>query len=83
MSADGLILTNEHVVAGASELLVTLADGTEVSGTVVATDAEHDLAIVRAQATGLTPATLAGTGSVAVGQVAIRSGARSGRTRTR
>jgi S1-C subfamily serine protease len=74
VSADGLILTNEHVVAGASELLVTLADGSKVAATVVATDVEHDLAVIRAEATGLTPATLADGASVSVGQVAVAIG---------
>jgi serine protease Do len=74
VSADGLILTNEHVVAGASELLVTLADGSQVAATVVATDAEHDLAVIRAEATGLVPATLAETSALTVGQVAIAIG---------
>jgi S1-C subfamily serine protease len=74
VSADGLILTNEHVVAGASELLVTFADGSQVAATVVATDAEHDLAVIRAEATGLVPATLADTSALTVGQVAIAIG---------
>jgi len=74
VSADGLILTNEHVVTGATQLTVTLADGSEVSATVVATDAAHDLAVIRAAATGLTPATLAATASLTVGQIAIAIG---------
>jgi serine protease Do len=74
VSADGLILTNEHVVTGATQLTVTLADGSRVSATVVATDAAHDLAVIRAAASGLTPATLADTTSLAVGQIAIAIG---------
>ena len=74
VSADGLILTNEHVVTGATQLTVTLADGSQVSATVVASDAAHDLAVIRAVATGLTPATLADTTSLTVGQIAIAIG---------
>jgi serine protease Do len=74
VSADGLILTNEHVVTGATQLTVTLADGSQVSATVVASDAAHDLAVIRAAATGLTPATLADTTSLTVGQIAIAIG---------
>jgi serine protease Do len=74
VSADGLILTNEHVVTGATQLTVTLADGSEVSATVVAADPAHDLAVIRAAATGLTPAMLADTTSLTVGQIAIAIG---------
>ncbi|MEI8334050.1 MAG: trypsin-like peptidase domain-containing protein [Chloroflexota bacterium] len=74
VSADGLILTNEHVVTGATQLTVTLADGSEVSATVVATDAAHDLAVIRAAATGLTAATLSESASLTVGQMAIAIG---------
>lgn len=55
-SEDGLILTNEHVVRGAEEVQVAFADGQRVSGTVVATDAVTDLALVQADRTGLPPA---------------------------
>jgi S1-C subfamily serine protease len=74
VSADGLILTNYHVVSGSSSLTVTLSDGKQVSGTVIATDPSKDLAVVRAGATGLTPATLATSSALAVGQLAIAIG---------
>ncbi len=44
---DGLILTNAHVVDGASELTVRLADKREFKGTVVGTDRLTDVAVVR------------------------------------
>lgn len=52
-SEDGLILTNEHVVRGNTEVEVAFADGQRVSGTVEATDVVSDLALVRADRTGL------------------------------
>lgn len=52
-SEDGLILTNEHVVRGSREVEVGFADGQRVSGTVRATDAISDLALVEAQRKGL------------------------------
>ncbi|MCU1434159.1 MAG: signal protein [Pseudarthrobacter sp.] len=52
-SEDGLILTNEHVVRGNSEVEVGFADGQRVAGTVKATDAVTDLALVQASRTGL------------------------------
>jgi serine protease Do len=44
---DGLVITNEHVVRGASEVIVTLADGRDFDGEVVGTDEMNDLALVR------------------------------------
>src|SRR6478735_8890054 len=52
-SADGLILTNEHVVRGATTVEVGFADGQRVEGTVKASDAVTDLALVQAKRTGL------------------------------
>ena len=43
----GYVLTNNHVVEGASRVFVTLADGERIEGTVVGTDAENDLAVVK------------------------------------
>jgi putative serine protease PepD len=78
LSADGLILTNNHVVAGAADsgtLSVTLNDGSTTSATIVGRDPVTDLAVVRAKGvSGLTPATLGrsadlqpGEGVVAIG----------------
>lgn len=52
-SEDGLILTNEHVIRGATKVEVGFADGQRVSGTVKATDPVTDLALVQADRTGL------------------------------
>lgn len=52
-TADGLILTNEHVVRGATAVQVGFADGSRVAGTVRATDAVTDLALVQADRTNL------------------------------
>lgn len=52
-SEDGLILTNEHVIRGETEVEVAFADGQRVAGTVKATDAVTDLALVQADRTGL------------------------------
>ncbi|MBO0850312.1 MAG: trypsin-like peptidase domain-containing protein [Pseudonocardia sp.] len=51
--ADGLVLTNEHVVRGAPALQVAFADGQRVPGTVRAEDAVTDLALVQVSRTGL------------------------------
>jgi V8-like Glu-specific endopeptidase len=74
VSAGGLILTNNHVVTGATTLTVVLDDERSLTATVVATDAAHDLALVKVDATGLTPVTLGDSSSVQVGQLAIAIG---------
>jgi S1-C subfamily serine protease len=74
VSSDGLILTNNHVVAGAQTLTVTLANGEDVSATVVQTDAARDIAVIRADKTGLTPATLGDSSQVKVGETVIAIG---------
>ena len=79
ISSDGTIITNNHVVSGARELTVTLADGRTVAAEVVSTDPRTDLAVVRAQGvTGLTAATLGDSGSVAVGDEVIAIGSPAG-----
>ena len=74
VAAGGLILTNYHVVAGASSLTVTLDDTRQVAASVVSTDALHDLALIKVNVAGLTPVTLGDSGTVRVGQLAIAIG---------
>jgi serine protease Do len=74
VSSDGLILTNNHVVAGATSLTVTLDDTSQLVAKVVVTDVAHDLAVIKVSATGLKAATLGDSGSVQVGQLAIAIG---------
>ncbi len=74
VSAGGLILTNAHVVEGGGTLTVEFADGRKVSAQVVSSDPTHDLAIIRAKATGLSAATLGDSSAVQVGQLAIAIG---------
>ncbi|MFW5952003.1 MAG: trypsin-like peptidase domain-containing protein [Gemmatimonadota bacterium] len=49
---DGLVLTNEHVLRGATEVVVTLADGRDFAAEVVGTDEVNDLALVRLHTEG-------------------------------
>jgi S1-C subfamily serine protease len=74
VSSTGLILTNNHVIAGAATLTVTLADGRQLPATVVSADATHDLALIKVQATGLTAVKLADSSTLQVGELAIAIG---------
>jgi serine protease Do len=58
VAADGVIATNNHVVANASKLEVHLADGRKLPATVLGTDPETDLALLRVEAEGLPAAEL-------------------------
>ncbi|NTV15109.1 MAG: DegQ family serine endoprotease [Desulfobulbaceae bacterium] len=49
VAADGLILTSSHVVEGASEIMVTLADKRELKAKIVGTDPKSDVAVIRLQ----------------------------------
>jgi S1-C subfamily serine protease len=69
--ADGLVLTNSHVVEGGGDLAVTLADKRSFAGRVVARDRNLDLAVVRIDATGLPTAALGTSGGLPVGALVI------------
>ncbi len=72
--AAGLILTNAHVVEGGTTLTVTFGDGSEMPGTVVATDTMHDLAVVRVDATGLPTISIDDTATLQVGELVVAIG---------
>lgn len=71
---DGYIVTNNHVVEGATELTVTLADGRVLTGTIVGTDSFTDLAVVKVNATNLPVAAFGDSDTLRVGEVAIAIG---------
>lgn len=76
ISKDGLIVTNNHVVAGAAngKIQVMLNDGRTLSATIVGTDPLTDLAVIRADAQDLTPAVLGKSGNLGVGQGVVAIG---------
>lgn len=58
ISSEGVILTNQHVVNGADEITVTLADKKQFKATLVGQDVRRDLAVLKIEATGLPAARL-------------------------
>ncbi|GAA2610170.1 S1C family serine protease [Paractinoplanes durhamensis] len=76
ISSDGLILTNNHVIAEDGTVSVRLSSGKTVPATVVATDTTNDLALVQATGlSGLTPVTFGTDDSVIVGDTVLAFGA--------
>jgi putative serine protease PepD len=74
----GHIVTNNHVVAGASDtgdITVVLANGQQLKGSVVGRDASYDLAVLKVDRTDLTPLTLGRSEDVVVGDEVIAVGA--------
>ena len=77
ITADGFILTNNHVVADAQgkSVQVTFADGKNVKANIVGTDPKTDLAVVKAQGvSGLTAAKIGDSGSLQVGDTVLAIG---------
>lgn len=68
LSADGLIMTNAHVVDGADELLVTLPDKREFKAKLVGADKRTDVAVVKIDATGLTAVKIGDVNRLRVGE---------------
>jgi len=71
ISAEGLILTNEHVVQAAVDIEVLFHDGRKLPATVVSSDPRSDLAVISVARSGLSPATLGDWEAVTRGQWAI------------
>jgi S1-C subfamily serine protease len=83
ITGDGEIITNNHVISGASEIKVTTSDGKEYTAQVVGTDSSKDLALIKLDdASGLTAATLGDSDGVQVGDQVVAIGSPEGLTGT-
>ena len=74
ISEDGYIVTNNHVIDTASNIKVTFHDGTAIKASLVATDEQTDLAVLKVEKTGLIPATFGDSDALSVGDLAVAIG---------
>ena len=70
----GVVITNDHVVQGASRIVVTTADGKEYEAEVKGADADNDLAVLTVNAKGLPAAKLGTTADLLIGETVIAVG---------
>lgn len=68
LSADGLVMTNAHVVDGADEVVVTLIDKREFKAKIIGSDKRTDVAVVKIDATGLPAVKIGDVGRMRVGE---------------
>lgn len=74
MTADGYIMTNNHVIDGASKITVTTSDDKEYEAKLMGTDSITDIAVLKISAKNLTPATYGNSDQLAVGDMAVAIG---------
>jgi len=74
VSSDGYIVTNNHVVDGATELTVSMSDKRELKARVIGKDARTDIALIKVDARDLPHVTLGNSSGVEVGDIALAMG---------
>ena len=74
ISSDGYIVTNEHVISEANEIVVILNTGEEHVATLVGADSKSDLAVLKIDKNDLPAATLGNSDNLAVGELAVAIG---------
>ena len=74
ISQDGYILTCAHVVSGATSVKVQLSTGDSYDATIVGSDSTSDIAVIKIDATGLTPAVIGNSDALAVGETVVAVG---------
>ena len=71
---DGYILTNYHVIEGASTVKVTAYDGTTYDAAVIGGDEDYDIAVIKAEGTNFQPVVIGKSGSVQIGETVAAVG---------
>ncbi len=74
LDASGIVVTNDHVVSGASKIYVTTSDGRELEAELLGADADNDLAVLKVEGKGLRPVRLGRTSDLMIGETAIAVG---------
>ncbi len=74
MSPDGYILTNNHVIDGASDVRVTLSDKRQLEAKVIGSDPKTDIAVLKVQGSGFPAITIGNSSKVQVGDYALAIG---------
>ncbi len=74
ITTTGYIVTNNHVIANASKITVTLADGSTHAAVLVGTDSKTDIAVIKIEGTELTAAVMGDSATLVVGELAVAIG---------
>ena len=74
ITSDGYILTNHHVIEGATNITITLRNGETYPASLVGLDEQLDVALLKADATGLSPAHIGTSSDLVVGQTVVAIG---------
>ena len=74
VTKDGYILTNNHVVSDAEDILVVLGDGRELTAKVIGSDSKADLAVLKVEADNLEPLTFGQSSTLRLGEVVLAIG---------
>jgi serine protease Do len=73
-STDGIIVTNNHVVEGASKITINLNDGRQMEAQLIGVDPDSDLAVLRVSAKGLTAAPIGTSSDLLIGETVVAVG---------
>ena len=74
LTEDGYVITNHHVVQGATAVEVITHDGTEFSAAIIGSDANNDIAVLKVDATGLPAATIGSSDNLIIGDMVVAIG---------
>jgi len=74
VTKDGYIVTNNHVVSGATKIIVKLHDGRKYTAKLIGTDPKTDVAIIKIDAKNLKPITIADSSKIKVGDIVLAVG---------
>lgn len=74
ITEDGYIITNAHVISGASQIKVRTSDKTEYEAELIGSDSKSDIAVLKIEAAGLTPAVVGNSDNLVVGEFTLAVG---------